>query len=424
MIQRRRGSGRGRRLPLLLALAALCVGCQGRAGRWPPINLQVAISAGAGGDSQTQQSLKQLTSQVASEFMRNNPGINLHMRFLPEASLETTVRQSSALGAGPDVVVSRIVQAARLDRDGLVTPTGLTESQLATLELKDLGHFIRGDSVAALPFLLQPSLACFNRQAVPRPPQRISELEQLASQGVRVGLPLEAQELLWTASDFKADGALLQLLEMAQVSTSSAALDPVQRRQLLTWLQWLARSNVQPNLVYLDSQDDLVPRLENGSLDWISCNATSIPRLKRRLGRKLAVSPLPGSDDGHPARALARFIVITFGRDSTRDEREAARKFALFMLNDYSQNNLMARAMGNLPANQSVIVPVKDVPELAAMVSSLASSFTLRFEAGPNATVATQEQLHYLLKQNVYGEATPAQTLDALESLAARRSTP
>jgi len=94
------------------------------------------------------------------------------------------------------------------------------------------------------------------------------------------------------------------------------------------------------------------------------------------------------------------------------------------MLNDYSQNNLMARAMGNLPANQNVIVPVKDVPELGAMVSSLASSFTLPFEAGPTATVATQEQLRYLLKQNVYGEATPAQTLDALESLAARRSTP
>jgi len=420
----RRGSGHGRALPLLLALATFCGGCQGPGGRWPPINLQVAISAGAGGDSQTQQSLKQLTGQVAGEFMRNNPGINLHTRFLPETSLEARVAERSALGAGPDVVVSRVVQAARLDRDGLVTPTGLTPSQLAPLQLKELDRFSRGASITALPFLLQPSLACFNRQKVPRPPQHIGELEQLSGQGVRVGLPLEVQELLWTASDFRADRPLLQLLESAQAQRPGIALDPAQRQQLLTWLQWLARSNVQPNLVYLDSQDELVPRLENGSLDWISCNATSIPRLKRRLGQKLAVSPLPGSDDGKPARALARFIVITFGRDSTRDEREAARKFALFMLNDYSQNNLMARAMGNLPANQNVIVPVKDVPELGAMVSSLASSFTLPFEAGPTATVATQEQLRYLLKQNVYGEATPAQTLDALESLAARRSTP
>lgn len=192
----RRGSGHGRALPLLLALATFCGGCQGPGGRWPPINLQVAISAGAGGGSQTQQSLKQLTGQVAGEFMRNNPGINLHTRFLPETSLEARVAERSALGAGPDVVVSRVVQAARLDRDGLVTPTGLTPSQLAPLQLKELDRFSRGASITALPFLLQPSLACFNRQKVPRPPQRIGELEQLSGQGVRVGLPLEVQELL------------------------------------------------------------------------------------------------------------------------------------------------------------------------------------------------------------------------------------
>jgi hypothetical protein len=378
-------------------------------------------SAGSGADSQTQRSLGQLTRLVAEEFMRNNPGILLHIRLLPEASLEATVRQRTALGAGPDLLISRVGAAARLNRDGLVTDTGLTLSQLAPLQLRDLDRFRRGDRITALPFLLQPSLACFNRRTVTSPPRRISDLEPLAASGVRIGLPLEVRELLWTASDFQADGPLLQLLHQIQGLRAGQALDSTQRQRLLAWLQWLARSNVQPNLIYLDSMDQLVQRLEAGNLDWISCNATSLPRLQRRLGRALAVSPLPGDDRGDPARALARFIVISFGRDSNRSEQQAARKFAQFMLNDYSQSSLMVRALGNLPANQNVVIPVKDVPELGAMVSSLASAVTLPFQAGPDTTTATERQMQYLLKQNVYGEWSPTRVLAILEALAARR---
>lgn len=415
----------GRRpLLTLLALAALCSGCQGPMARLLPVNLQVAISAGAGADSQSQQSLMQLTSQVAAEYMRNNPGVNLHMRFLPETELEATVRRRTQLGAGPDLLISRVVSAARLDRDGLVTTTGLGLGELAPLQLRNLERFRRGASYAALPFLMQPSLACFNRRTVPQPPRRIGEIERLAAAGVRIGLPLEMQELLWTASDFQADQPLMRLLHRIQGVNDGGTTTPQDQQRLLAWLGWLARSNVQPNVVYVDAMDGLVARLENGSLDWISCNATSIPRLRRKLGPDLAVTPLPGADDGSPARALARFIVISFGRDSSGDERAAARKFALFMLNDYSQTNLMVRAVGNLPANQNVIVPTKDAPELAAMLASLKASISLPFEAGPGATPATQERLVYLIKQNVYGEWAPPRVLAELERLADGRATP
>ncbi|MEB3350835.1 MAG: extracellular solute-binding protein [Cyanobacteriota bacterium] len=415
----------GRRaLPALLALAALCGGCQGPTARLLPVNLQVAISVGAGAGSQAQKSLMELTSQVAAEYMRNNPGVNLHMRFLPEAELEGTVRRRTELGAGPDLLISRVVAAARLDRDGLVTATGLGLQELAPLQLRHLDRFRRGRSVAALPFLMQPSLACFNRRQVPEPPRRIGDIERLAAGGVRIGLPLEVQELLWTASDFRADQPLMRLLHRIQGMDDGGVTSPQDRERLLSWLAWLARSNVQPNVIYVDTMDELVGRLENGSLDWISCTATAIPRLRRALGPRLAVSPLPGTDDGSPARALARLIVISFGRDSSGAERAAARKFALFMLNDYSQNNLMVRAVGNLPANRNVIVPTKDSPELAAMLTSLRDSISLPFEAGPGATPATQERLVYLIKQNVYGEWAPPRVLADLERLADRRTTP
>ena len=156
-----------------LAVAMLCSGCQGPLAGLLPVNLQVAISAGAGADSQTQKSLMQLTSQVAAEYMRNNPGVNLHMRFVPEQELEASVRTRTQLGAGPDLLISRVVSAARLDRDGLITTTGLGRGELAPLQLRYLERFRRGGSYAALPFLMQPSLACFNRRQGLQPPRRI-----------------------------------------------------------------------------------------------------------------------------------------------------------------------------------------------------------------------------------------------------------
>jgi hypothetical protein len=49
---------------------------------------------------------------------------------------------------------------------------------------------------------------------------------------------------------------------------------------------------VQPRLQFVDTAYELVQRHETGQLDWISCNATVTPRLRRSLGSCLAVSVL------------------------------------------------------------------------------------------------------------------------------------
>ena len=116
--------------------------------------------------------------------------------------------------------------------------------------------------------------------------------------------------------------------------------------------------------------------------------------------------------------------MISFGRDSTGDERRAAQKFVLFMLNDYSQNNLTDRAVGNLPANGNVIVPTKESPDLSAMEASLNNAITLPFQAGPASNAATQERLIHLLKQNVYGEWEPERVLTDLKAMGVRRTQP
>jgi len=396
-----------------MAMALLLGGCEG--GLKPPENLQVAIATGAGSDAVVRSSLQRLATQMVDEFMRNNPGTNLHLRFLPEGELLASVRDHTNLGAGPDVLISRVAPMAKLSSEGLIVPSNLSPEQLDPLRIQFLPRFRQGNQFGALPFLLQPSLACYNRERLPKPPATLDALLSRAAEGVRVGLPLEMDELLWSASGFGAAQPLLNALEVDQ--KIRRPLSPTDRAKVLAWLGWLYRANVQPTLQFVDSSDELVQRLATRQLDWISCNATAIPQLRRSLGSRLAVALLPSGPDGQPAEPMARLLLLSFGRDSTPSQRSVAERFALFVLNDFSQNNLMVRAVGNMPVNQNVIVPVKESPQLATMQRSLEASIVPSFRQGIGLRTRT-EQLRHLLKQDVYGEQPPEKVLQGIEALA------
>lgn len=79
---------------------------------------------------------------------------------------------------------------------------------------------------------------------------------------------------------------------------------------------------------------------------------------------------------------MARMQLLTFGRDSTPDQRRAATEFALFVLNDFSQTSLVEKALGSMPVNQNVVLPVKESPDLMAMESSLKHSKVPTFREG------------------------------------------
>jgi ABC-type glycerol-3-phosphate transport system substrate-binding protein len=406
-----------------LALTLLTSGCQ--QGDDPPVSLQLAISTGQGADGVARANLKRLATQIANEYMRNHPRVLLHLRFLPEEDLVESVRARARLGAGPDLLISRVAPVEILEREGYLKPIEISPRQLDPLQLNFLSKFRDGSSYDALPFLLQPMLACYDRRRLPKAPTRLDELPVRASEGVRVGLPLQISELLWTASDFDADRALLNLFR-TRVQTKSLwqGLSPGDRTRVEGWLAWLARANIEPNVIFVEGADELVERMERGQLDWISCSSTAIDRLKRKLGPHLGVSVLPSGTEGRPARPMARLQLVSFGRDSTPAQRQVATNFALFMLNDFSQTNLISKAFGNMPVNQNVVVPVKDSPALAAMKASLDHSTVPTFREGVGLRRAiglrsgSQDPLVQLLKQAVYGEQSPKAVTDEIEALA------
>jgi arabinogalactan oligomer/maltooligosaccharide transport system substrate-binding protein len=406
-----------------LALVVLSTGCQ--RGDDPPVSLQLAISTGQGSDGVARANLKRLATQIANEYMRNHPRVLLHLRFLPEGDLVESVRARARLGAGPDLLISRVAPVEILEREGYLKPIDISPQQLDPLQLKFLSKFRDGSAYDALPFLLQPTVACYDRRRLPQAPTRLDELPARAAEGVRVGLPLQMFELLWTASSFDADQPLLKLFR-TRVATKSLwqGLSPTERDRVEEWLAWLARANIEPNVIFVETADEMVERMERGQLDWISCSSTAIERLKRKLGPHLGVSVLPTGSDGKPARPPARLQLLSFGRDSTPAQRQVATSFALFVLNDFSQTNLISKAFGNMPVNQNVVVPVKDSPALAVMQASLDHSTVPTFREGVGFRRAiglrggSQDPLVQLIKQAVYGEQSAETVTTEIESLA------
>ncbi len=388
------------------------------------MSLQVAISTGQESDQVARANLKALATQIANEYMRNHPRVLLNLRLLPETELVESVRSRAKLGAGPDLLISRVAPVEILDRQGYLKPVDISASKLDPLRIQYLSEFRDGPTYEALPFLLQANVACYDRRKVPKPPAKLSDLNAIATAGVRVGLPLQMHELLWSASAFDADQPMLKLFR-TRVAPDSLweGLSPPDRARVVAWLAWIYKANMLPSVIFVDTTDDLVERMERGQLDWISCNSTAIGRLKRALGPKLGVSVLPGSNDGKPARPMARLQLISFGRDSTPAQRRVATNFALFVLNDFSQSNLMGKAFGSMPVNQNVTVPVKDSPALSAMEASLKHStvptFTqgIGFRRGLWLRGGSVDPLLQLLKKAAYAEETPEEVANGIEAL-------
>ena len=407
-----------RRRALLGSLLGLVLLTSGCSTQWqPPENLNLLLSAGLGEDKIAHANLERLAQQLANEFMRVNPRVNVHLRLTSESEVLPLMRSRSGLGAAPDLLITRVPAAYALAQERLTTSSSLEPLDLDPLRIKFLGRFRQGNRFRALPLLVQPTVACYNRKRVPTPPRTLDQLVSQANGGQKMGLPLELRELLWTATGFRAQQPLFQLLENKRRIHSTEPLKGPARQSVLAWLEWLYRANVEPNVIFVDTADELVTRLEKGQLDWISCNATTITRLQKSLGSNLAVADLPRGPNGEPSRPIARMLVLSFGRDSTPGQRDAAQKFALFVLNEYTQSNMVAQAIGNMPVNQKVVLPVKDAAYLPVMERSLDNSIIPSFYEGMRINTLANT-IRPILKRNIYGEQKPEQVLKAIEAIA------
>ena len=361
---------------------------------------------------------------LLQEYQRLHPGVQLQVSVLDEAHLEETLRRDRSRGLGPDLLVLRAPVANALLQQGLVErldgqPAWQRSQQL--LEPALVERVTSAAGVAGLPVYNLFTLACFDRQAVPRPPASLDELIGLAASGRPIGVAVDSIGIWWSAGTLGAQDAMVPILTgNPRVASASPAAD---RAALLAWLTWLRQLTLQSRVDIASGPRELVEGLASGRLSWIPCYSASLAHLERSMGKRLGVASLPGGPAGPPT-PFSTVMVMALGSDSSPPQRRLALALSELSLDPLVQREITLQSLMVLPANRYVSVPVASSGRLAALEQAQ-RQFDQRsklFKASYSADRLRRMQplVEDLLWKVMLGVVTPQQGTEALLRLSPR----
>jgi ABC-type glycerol-3-phosphate transport system substrate-binding protein len=347
----------------VLALAALLQGCFGARQTLHG----VVVPTGSLEWLQRESKDRIPWTPLLQEYQRLHPGVQLQISVLDEAHLEETLQRDRSRGLGPDLLVVRAPVANALLQQGLVErlddqPAWHRSQPL--LEPALVERVTTAAGVAGLPVYNLFTLACFDRQTVPRPPASLDELIGLAASGRPIGVAVDPMGIWWSAGAFDAQDAMVPILTgNPRVSSAPPAAD---RAALQAWLTWLRQLTLQSRVDIASGPRELVEGLESGRLSWIPCYSASLAHLKQRMGKRLGVAPLPAGPAG-PLTPFSTVMVMALGSDSSPPQRRQALELSELSLDPLVQREITLQSMMVLLANRFVSVPVASSGRLAAL---------------------------------------------------------
>ena len=301
---------------------------------------------------------------LQQSFRRLHTDTQFQLSLYPEAGIAETLRQSNATGLAPDLIYVNGDTALRLLNAGLVDPFPLSREQRRLFNPNDLSRLELPDGrLAGLPLLIFPQLSCYNRKRMATPPATVRELLQASAAGQPIGLNADMGYLLWSVGSL---GALPALERMVHRQPPT----PADRQAIQGWLAWLQEAGTQQRVSFYPDQKTAETELADGLVTWIPCRSTALSSLRKRMGRALAIAPLPNGD-GHQASPVNRLRVVALGRHSSARGRLRALEFAQYMASPLAQRSLTLGAQDMLPANRFVSVPVQSSQTLATMVEAV-----------------------------------------------------
>ena len=365
---------------------------------------------------------------LLQEYQRLHPGVQLQVSVEDEEHLEETLRRDRSRGLGPDLLVLRAPVANALLQQGLVERLNdqpAWQRSQPLLEPAQVERVTSAAGVAGLPVYNLFTLACFDRQAVRRPPASLDELMGLAASGRAIGVAVDPIGIWWSAGALGAQDAMVPILTgnpriasvSASVSTSASASPSADRSALLAWLTWLRQLALQGRVDIASGPRELVEGLESGRLSWIPCYSASLAHLERRMGQRLGVAPLPAGPAGPPT-PFSTVMVMALGSDSSPAQRRLALELSELSLDPLVQREITLESLMVLPANRFVSVPVASSGRLAALEQAQ-RQFNQRsklFTASYSADRLRQRQplVEALLWKVMLGVVTPQQGTEAL----------
>ena len=385
------------RLVASVFLSTLLLSACSRVGSDLPLIMYVAMVIDQDSTIETaiQADFRRRIQITFSDFRKIQPNVKFQVALYKRSDLVRELRRRDDSDLGPDLIITGAHQSKELLVNGLTEALPIKTFKRNQTE-ESLWERVKLDDerIAAQPI-------------VQKPPSTLKILLQQGAAGTRVGLPVNLSELLWTAGSL---GALpsLALVDSGQMA-SLGSTEPI-----LDWLSWLERASSQENITFFQNQGQLEDLLKDGELDWVSCNANSLLRLRSQMGKKLGVSPLPRGPGGAPSPVNA-VRVMALGANSNRRQRQIAISMMKFITNPMVQRNLSLRSRAFLPVNPAVSLPVQSSKTLETLVQSRNDS--MQHEASLTRLVHNRN-----LDRNgsqaivplVFGASSPGSSMDTL----------
>jgi maltose-binding protein MalE len=349
---------RTRGLVLLVGLSSLLSAC-GSLGiqRLPAVgnSIKVVVELSSHADPVEQSRLKALLEQEAREFKRLNPQVQVKLHTVAADRLQQELAFRTARGLAPDLILLATSRdLLTLHQQGYATPVQLNLEERGTVQPWLLASLRDGGHQLGVPLFMAPPLACFDRRRLSSPPETLRDLVRLGQAGSAIGLSSSLPGLDWILSGFGAS------------FVSPPGRSARGQTQVLPALQWLQQANLQPDITFVSSDEELRLGLAEGRFLWVPCSSGWIPSLRQALGGDLGVGLLPAGPAG-PARPLMAVPTWMMGAQSSPTQGRLAKQFVLFTANAVNQRTTALRLGTVLPVNPAIALPLKAYPTLAVM---------------------------------------------------------
>ncbi len=370
--------GQRRLLAMVLALSGLLTGCgspwtSGLAELGSSITVLAELSSKA--DPIEQARVQALLRRKIKEFKRIHPHVSIRFRAIPSDRLEQELNYRTQRGLGPDLLLlASNRDLITLWQKVYISPVVLSNQEQGNFRSSYLGQLQYRGQQLAVPFMVIPALACFDRRRLPQSPQTLEAIIRLGQQNHSFGLNSSSDGLDEVMSGFG--------VKIFRKKTTSF----LDNYQVLKALQWYREANLQSHISFVDNDEELRQGLIAGRFEWIPCYSGWLPSLQKALGPNLGIAVLPAGPGG-PAKPLVRTPQWVFGAQSRPRQRQLAKEFVLFTTNVVNQRGMALELGTVLPVNPSIKLPLKAYPTLAVMDAAM-----------KNSTLTTLEQKHFLLQ--------------------------
>lgn len=320
----------------------------------------------AGEDFQSESArIRIFLNKYTETFKRSNQDIRVVWITYRANKFLEQITKDSTLNLGPDLIITQQFTSPELLERNLTTTLPNQQYFDSIYSPRIQAEAKTKNKYTFAPWLIDTQVACFNTTKINNSPKTIEALEELSASGKKIGLSLDPYQLIWTAGT---QGAIPEISSLSTKTTHKQ-----QYKAIENWLQWLHKAALYQNISFHEGYRELIKKLKNNELDWVTCWGSELEELKKTMGNSLGVSALP---NGSTSKAFPTNLIFGFalGENSSHNQRKMAMKFIKTDVNNIAQRKLQLDDVGFLAANKNTSIR----PESSKILTALNTSFNVQ----------------------------------------------